>query len=535
MDKTVRLWHVSQNECLCVFRHNDVVTSLQFHPKDDRFFLAGSLDTRLRLWSIPDKSVVYHISVSDIITAVAFTPDGRTAIAGSVSGICSLFDTDQLKLQTTIHVRSSRGKNSKGSKITGIEAINRPAGGSTDTKLLITSNDSRIRLYNLRDKSLEAKFKGLENASSQIRARFSDDAQHVLCGSEDGKVFIWNTTPAESEGRNKFPVEVFEATSSISSVALFAPTRTRMLLNASADPIYEICNPPPVKLLSKAEEESLYSKPPTEADTHSLAPSDFRLSREPRTPGAMARSQHSDGQILLVGDADGGLKAFRQDCAASKRFMEPSPIKRAGTSIIRRASLATQRSTRSRRSSLKSQAPSERILTWRQSLASAAPSLRSLPRASTSAAASPARDTPPADALSTRRTSQDTTASSRSASAPRRPPLPAASSSLYFRRDAWKDDVLAQLAAAPPASRAPSAASLSLLETRVSRVSALSSAASSLSGAPDDDAVAAGRGAPGMAKCRRCGGLDFKARVRPGIGVGRRGQLACMRCGLLGG
>jgi WD40 repeat protein len=33
MDKTVRLWHVSQKVCLCVFRHLDVVTSVKFHPK----------------------------------------------------------------------------------------------------------------------------------------------------------------------------------------------------------------------------------------------------------------------------------------------------------------------------------------------------------------------------------------------------------------------------------------------------------------------------------------------------------------------
>lgn len=33
MDKTVRLWHISQKVCLCVFRHIDVVTSVKFHPK----------------------------------------------------------------------------------------------------------------------------------------------------------------------------------------------------------------------------------------------------------------------------------------------------------------------------------------------------------------------------------------------------------------------------------------------------------------------------------------------------------------------
>lgn len=56
MDKTVRLWHVSRNECLCAFQHLDFVTSIAFHPKDDRFFLSGSLDCKLRLWNVRPSS-----------------------------------------------------------------------------------------------------------------------------------------------------------------------------------------------------------------------------------------------------------------------------------------------------------------------------------------------------------------------------------------------------------------------------------------------------------------------------------------------
>lgn len=33
MDKTVRLWHVSRTECLCVFKHPDFVPTVQFHPQ----------------------------------------------------------------------------------------------------------------------------------------------------------------------------------------------------------------------------------------------------------------------------------------------------------------------------------------------------------------------------------------------------------------------------------------------------------------------------------------------------------------------
>src|SRR5436305_11634925 len=182
MDKTVRLWHVTRNECLCTFNHKDFVTSIAFHPRDDRFFLAGCLDTKLRLWSIPDKTVAYSTQVPEMITAVAFTPDGKTTIAGLLNGLCLFHETDGLKYHTQIHVKSSRRRNVKGSKITGIQTISYPPGDiNGKIKMLVTSNDSRIRLYNFQDKSLEMKFKGHQNSSSHIHATFSDDARYVIC------------------------------------------------------------------------------------------------------------------------------------------------------------------------------------------------------------------------------------------------------------------------------------------------------------------------------------------------------------------
>ncbi len=43
---------------------------------------------------------------------------------------------------------------------------------SLPSQILVTSNDSRIRIYDLRDLSLSCKFKGYNNNSSQIRATF---------------------------------------------------------------------------------------------------------------------------------------------------------------------------------------------------------------------------------------------------------------------------------------------------------------------------------------------------------------------------
>lgn len=118
----MRLWHATRQECLCVFQHTDVVASAVFSPKDDRHFLSGALDGKLRLWSVPEKRVVHYNELPDRapITAVAFSNQGDTAIAGTYSGICIIYNTEGLKYNTQIYVKSSRGRN-KGKKITGIE------------------------------------------------------------------------------------------------------------------------------------------------------------------------------------------------------------------------------------------------------------------------------------------------------------------------------------------------------------------------------------------------------------------------------
>jgi len=43
------------------------------------------------------------------------------------------------------------------------------------------------------DFSTIVKYKGLVNDELQIRAYFSHDAQHIICGSENQHVYIWNT------------------------------------------------------------------------------------------------------------------------------------------------------------------------------------------------------------------------------------------------------------------------------------------------------------------------------------------------------
>ncbi|TWU76127.1 hypothetical protein ED733_007912 [Metarhizium rileyi] len=379
MDKTVKLWHMSRPECLCTFKHNDLVTSIAFHPTDDRFFLAGSLDAQLRLWSIPDKAVAFSAAANDFITAAAFSPDGKMAMCGLLSGLCLFFETEGLKLQSQIHVRSSRGKNAKGSKITGIRTALLPTeNGKKEVKVLISSNDSRLRIYNMRTKMLEVKFRGLENQSSQIHACFSDDGAYIISGSEDRRAYIWSANNTDNDLKDKQPYECFDAHPEVVTTALMAPIKTRQLLSASGDPIFDLCNPPPVMLLSLEERNASQTKF-SEGGQHDGVAS----ARKPEeSPAYIKRSRHLEGNIIVTTDRTGTIKVFRQDCAYTKRQQSQWETGskfsgRLAGGVGRSGSIATRTSTgsrvRSRRGSLnlgpavqQTQPASDRIMSWRQ-------------------------------------------------------------------------------------------------------------------------------------------------------------------------
>lgn len=351
MDKTVRLWHLKMGDAIGSFLHPDFVTSIAFHPKDDRFFLSGSLDTKLRLWSITENKVSYIVRAPDLITAVAFTPDGTSSIAGCFGGRCLFYDTEGLHLQTQMVVKSSHGKNSRGSKITGIEVISMPKtyyrrdSSNDNFKLLISSNDSRVRLYDFTTKVLEAKFKGHENSEQAIHANFSDNGTYVISGSEDERTYIWKVALGSGESsRTREDYEYFHSNESVVTVALFAPNATRKLLYESMDPIYKFSDYTPA-LSRKSSSNSLRTEDtPETASLNSFNHRDSSEFQSSLTPAAMGFQSTSsafrvnpfDGNIIIAADQDGNIKVFRQDSAyeARKHHAEISGKKeRSGLSL----------------------------------------------------------------------------------------------------------------------------------------------------------------------------------------------------------
>lgn len=143
------------------------------------------------------------------------------AVAGLYRGQVFFYQTDGMKYYTQVECRNRKGALKAGKKVTGLCFHNakttypNPAningegkGGdhnnNSDTsnyyssiveQLLISTNDSRLRLYQTDDYSMIWKYKGLKNDQMQIKATVSSDGRYIISGSENGNIYIWNLDP----------------------------------------------------------------------------------------------------------------------------------------------------------------------------------------------------------------------------------------------------------------------------------------------------------------------------------------------------
>ena len=62
-------------------------------------------------------------------------------------------------------------------------------------KILVTTNDSRLRLFGLDDYCMTKKYKGGKNTRLQIKARISESGEYILSGSDTGgMVHVWKAS-----------------------------------------------------------------------------------------------------------------------------------------------------------------------------------------------------------------------------------------------------------------------------------------------------------------------------------------------------
>ncbi|KAK8951437.1 hypothetical protein KSP39_PZI003599 [Platanthera zijinensis] len=185
MDKTVRMWKVGFDGCLQIFQHNDYVTCIQFNPVDERYFISGSIDGKVRIWNVYKKQVVDWVDIRDIVTSLCYQPDGKGFVVGSINGNCRFYDCcgDSIQLGTQFSIDPKR--KSAGKRITGLQFSPEDPG-----KVMITSADSRVRIFD--GLAVVHNFKGLRKTRSHLSASFTSDGRHIVSVGADSNVYVWN-------------------------------------------------------------------------------------------------------------------------------------------------------------------------------------------------------------------------------------------------------------------------------------------------------------------------------------------------------
>jgi WD40 repeat protein len=233
LDKTARLWHIKKPKSLVTFKHHGAVTAVAYHPFDIDVFVTGSFDSKLRMWSISKKRIILFKQTLGPISAVSYNPSGKMIAVGLLDGICLFYHhtvshkTSTLQFHTQIECRNRRGKFRTGRKVSGF--VWRKNG----EELLISTNDSRVRLIRMRDYNPFMKFKGAIVTEAPITASFNESGTYVICGSEDGRVVVWTTDIDQNQiaislkaYKNKnYSYESFQASSTVTTCAIFGPSR----------------------------------------------------------------------------------------------------------------------------------------------------------------------------------------------------------------------------------------------------------------------------------------------------------------------
>lgn len=206
-DKTVRLWKVGSDVCLGVFRHKDYVTCVQFNPTDERYFISGSIDGKVRIWDVLDKRVVNWADTRNVISAVSYQPDGKNFVVGMTGGVCRFYDQSGEDIQLDKELFMQGKKKSAASRIKSLQLCT-----SDSPRFLVTSTDSKIRVADGVD--IVQKFKGPWKSKALSSPSLTSDGRYLISTGMDSNVYIWNfdnssSTSQKGEAKSVRSCEMF--------------------------------------------------------------------------------------------------------------------------------------------------------------------------------------------------------------------------------------------------------------------------------------------------------------------------------------
>jgi WD40 repeat protein len=155
--------------------HSNTVISVAFSP-DGKTLVSGSLDNNIKVWNVSTGKLLQTLTGhSDRVWSVAFSPDGQTLASGSDDKTIKLWDVRTGKLLQTL---------------TGDSDFNSVAYSPDGQTLASGSRDETIKLWNASTGELLQSFIG--HSSSVWSLAYSPDGKTLASGSRDDTIKLWN-------------------------------------------------------------------------------------------------------------------------------------------------------------------------------------------------------------------------------------------------------------------------------------------------------------------------------------------------------
>ncbi|GJJ69117.1 mitogen-activated protein kinase organizer 1 [Entomortierella parvispora] len=253
-DRTIRLWNPEKRYCIKTYEaHGWEVFDLAVSPENGKFASCGG-DKTVFLWDVLSGTTLRRFSGhTQRVNAVEFNDDGTVVASGSYDATIRLWDC-RSQLYTPIQVLEEFKDSVTSIEIRGSDLLAGCVDGSiriydirmgsliTDqifepvtsvcfskdgNCILASSLDDTIRLMDRANGGLLNAYKGHKNHEYKIRSCLSNSDAHVISGSEDGKIYMWDLIESEV-------VHKIDAHSKLVSSVAYHPKEDRMC-SASID------------------------------------------------------------------------------------------------------------------------------------------------------------------------------------------------------------------------------------------------------------------------------------------------------------